>query len=83
MTPSQSVPVLRPLDADGKPVPTAQEESLAERVGKVEKERDELIDALRNAKSQIEYLHGKFKQTGSGNQTLAHIESVLSRYPKP
>lgn len=37
-----------------------------------------MVDALREAKLQIEYLHGKFTATGSGNAVLAQIDSVLS-----
>ena len=36
-----------------------------------------LEEALREAKLQIEYLHGKFQETGSGNAVLARIDSAL------
>ncbi len=38
------------------------------------KQKDE---ALREAKLQIEYLHGKFKETGSGNAVIAKIDAAL------
>lgn len=53
---------------------------------KSKKKRGDLMRAseamyivLKEAKLQIEYLHGKFKETGSGNQVLAKIESVLNQ----
>ena len=36
-----------------------------------------LEEALSEARLQIEYLHGKFKETGSGNAVLARIDSAL------
>lgn len=38
----------------------------------------DLTDLLREAKLQIEYLHDKFQQTGSGNAVLARIDSMLN-----
>lgn len=38
----------------------------------------ELVEALTEAKLQIEYLHEKFKATGSGNAVLAKIEAALA-----
>lgn len=35
--------------------------------------------ALREAKLQIEYLHDKQGQTGSGNGVLARIDAVLAQ----
>lgn len=40
-------------------------------------ENARLRDVLREAKLQIEYLHGKFQETGSGNSTLQKIEFAL------
>jgi hypothetical protein len=37
--------------------------------------------ALRDARLQIEYLHGKFQATGSGNAVLARIDAALSPPP--
>ena len=51
---------------------TAIETSLIWRVEELERE-------LREARSQIEYLHSKFRETGSGNQVLAHIDAVLAK----
>ncbi len=41
---------------------------------------EELVRVLREAKIQIEYLHGKFKETGSGNNVLDQISTVLSNF---
>lgn len=38
----------------------------------------QLRNVLAEAKLQIEYLHDKFGETGSGNAVLAKIERVLS-----
>ncbi len=40
---------------------------------------DDLIEALREAERQIEYLHGKFQETGSGNQVLARIRAAIDK----
>lgn len=39
---------------------------------------DDLVDVLRECKTQIEYLHSKFKETGSGNAVLAKIEKLIA-----
>jgi hypothetical protein len=44
---------------------------------------DELVNALREAEAQIIYPHGKFKETGSGNRTLAQIGAVLQKVDAP
>lgn len=44
---------------------------------KLKKERDELLNHLREAKLQIEYLHDKFQETGSGNAVIFKIDSLL------
>lgn len=41
-------------------------------------EIERLEAALREAKAQIEYLQGKFQETGSGNSVLARIDAILS-----
>jgi hypothetical protein len=41
----------------------------------------ELEAALREARLQIEYLHGKYQETGSGNAVLARIDAALSDAP--
>src|ERR1043166_6710065 len=38
------------------------------------------IEMLHEAKSQIEYLHGKFKETGSGNDILSRIDTLLQKH---
>lgn len=38
-----------------------------------------LVAALHDAKLQIEYLHEKFRETGTGNAILARINIALSR----
>jgi hypothetical protein len=39
-----------------------------------------LIDLLDEARIQIEYLHKKFGETGSGNNVLSRIETELAKY---
>ena len=41
---------------------------------------DALAEASEEAKQQIEYLHGKFQETGTGNAVIARLESALSAY---
>lgn len=41
-------------------------------------EREAMIEALREAERQIEYLHEKFQSTGTGEAVLARIRSVLA-----
>ncbi len=38
---------------------------------------DEVINLLTEAKLQIEYLHGKFKETGTGNAVIEKIKQYL------
>ena len=40
-------------------------------------EVDKLKEVLHEAKLQIEYLHHKFAETGTGNAVLSRIESLL------
>lgn len=42
----------------------------------------ELLEALIEAKIQIEYLHSKFKETGSGNMVLNMIENAINKATK-
>jgi hypothetical protein len=39
-----------------------------------------LLNLLDEARLQIEYLHKKFGETGSGNNVLARIETALAKY---
>lgn len=39
----------------------------------------ELVGALEEARLQIEYLQGKFAETGPGNAVLAQIDALLAR----
>jgi formylmethanofuran dehydrogenase subunit B len=41
---------------------------------------DEVLDVLADAKLQIVYLHEKFGKTGTGEATLARLESVLAKF---
>ena len=41
---------------------------------------DALAEAAEEAKQQIEYLHGKFQETGTGNAVIARLESALAAY---
>ncbi len=40
---------------------------------------EDMYEALKEARLQIEYLHDKFKVTGTGNQVLAKIDHVLNK----
>ncbi len=42
----------------------------------------EMYGALQESKYQIEYLHEKFKVTGTGNQVLSIITNVLDAIEK-
>lgn len=46
---------------------------------RLQEENARLRDLLHEAKLQIEYLHGKFEATGSGNNVLSRIESTLQQ----
>lgn len=37
----------------------------------------EVVDLLKEARNQIEYLHGKFQATGTGNAVIARIDEAL------
>ncbi|MFK4647174.1 hypothetical protein ABIF96_005748 [Bradyrhizobium ottawaense] len=37
-----------------------------------------LVDRLKEARLQIEYMHSKFDETGTGNAVLARINATLS-----
>lgn len=39
----------------------------------------DLVEALEEAERQIEYLHGKFQATGSGEAVLAKIRAALAK----
>lgn len=43
-------------------------------------QRDELIQGCEEAIKQIEYLHGKFKETGTGNAVIAYLESLIQKH---
>jgi len=42
----------------------------------------DLLEMLEEAKLQIEYLHGKFGETGTGNSVLSRIDSVIQKATK-
>jgi hypothetical protein len=39
-----------------------------------------LCDALREAKLQIEYLHGKFQENVTGNTVITRIDAAIATY---
>lgn len=43
----------------------------------IERREKPMVEALKEAKLQIEYLHDKFNETGSGNSALAKIDAAL------
>lgn len=45
----------------------------------MEAERAEMAEMLREAALQIDYLHGKFQTTGTGETVLARIRMLLAR----
>jgi chromosome segregation ATPase len=57
------------------------ERQLAEARDRAEAAEDQLRAAIGEAVLQIEYLHEKFHETGSGNAVLAHLRAVLSPAP--
>jgi hypothetical protein len=48
----------------------------------LQKSHDELLDALIESRVQIEYLHDKFKETGSGNGVLFNINRAIKNATK-
>ena len=42
----------------------------------------ELVDALQSAINQVEYMHEKFAETGSGNALVAHWKQLIAKYDK-
>lgn len=40
---------------------------------------EDMLEVLRDAKLQIEYLHDKFRTTGTGNAVVSQIESVIAK----
>ena len=47
-----------------------------------DKEVDDLVEWVRTAKIQLEYLNGKFTATGSTNAVLSSLETFLTKYPQ-
>jgi uncharacterized protein YllA (UPF0747 family) len=41
---------------------------------------DELADVIKEAILQIEYLHNKFQETGTGNAVLSRLKAALEKY---
>ena len=52
-------------------------------IARLRAERDELRTMLREAALQIEYLHERAGQTGSGNAVLTRIDAALARTQEP
>jgi site-specific recombinase len=60
---------------------------LKQKIERIEKERDEwkvkggkMAEMLDEARLQIEYLHKRWQQTGSGNNVLSRIETALNAW---
>jgi len=49
-------------------------------IAKLQAEKAELVSALRESCLQIEYLHGKFTPTGSGETVLSRSAMILAKY---
>lgn len=45
----------------------------------IKSQRDELLEACKNAYCQIEYLHTKFGKTGSGEQALVMLDTAIAK----
>lgn len=51
--------------------------------GELEDSIDGLVDALRESTNQIEYLHKKFQETGTGNAVIAKNNTLTEKYSRP
>jgi hypothetical protein len=50
----------------------------AEEAAKLIEQRDGLVDALQSAINQVEYMHRKFAETGSGNGFIAQWQHLIT-----
>lgn len=66
---------------EGNPVSVDQVLEHLNRLERLEAERDQLQDLLMEARAQLEYLHEKFKPTGTGEAVLARLRAALSGPP--
>lgn len=57
--------------------------ALLERLAAAETRAEHLTQAVIGARLQIEYLHEKFQETGSGNAVLARINVALAARAEP
>jgi hypothetical protein len=53
--------------------------NLSAQLEAVTREREELVSALRDAINQVEYLHRKFQETGSGNGSIAQWGALIAK----
>lgn len=51
----------------------------AEEVAQLEAINKDLLYACQSGVLQIEYLHRKFKETGSGNHTIARLQQAIRK----
>lgn len=49
---------------------------------KTKADKSELLDALRECLNQIEYLHGKFKKTGTNETVISRTQTILQKFEK-
>jgi hypothetical protein len=49
------------------------------RIAKLERENAELVEALREALLQLEYLHQKFTPTSTGEAVISRLNGLLKR----
>lgn len=61
----------------GMPAKQASLCDLVRPIEKLQKKHNAAVDLLEEAATQIEYLHNKFKETGSGNNVLSRIKTFL------
>jgi hypothetical protein len=73
--PDEVAAMVLKIDAD------ALIEALNQKLAAAEAEKERLREALKESKLQIEYLHSKFSETGTGNAVLCRIDYALAGTP--
>ena len=73
------VEVFGPRNLTGSPIIATMESQPREANARLIAAAPEMLAALQNAQLQIEYLHDKFQETGSGNATLYFIQAAIAK----
>lgn len=71
---------LTPLQAEMDEIITACSPFYAAEIARLEAEKAELIDWLKEAIIQLNYMQQKFGETGSGNAVISRISALLETY---